>query len=242
MSYKKILFLFVTASVLFAPPVSSSYAYDIEEGIQAVEVQDLKKAHEIFLKLANEKCVDAMWLLAMMYYKGIGVLEDPKKAFIWFQNAAVLGDPDSINFIGFMYESGVGIDKNLDQARVWYEKAAEKGSVDAMCNLSILQMRMNNNTASYMWYKLAEYYKYEYSDDERKILQNTLFSLLQKKQLMAAKNRVDNWIRNHPDHNELIKKLSETGPTCHSVTIGEDVLATFSHKADPKHTSDSDIE
>ncbi len=242
MRYKIIWILLITAFVLFAPPVSSSCAYDIEEGIQAVKVQDLKKAHEIFLKLANEKCVDAMWLLAMMYYKGIGVLEDQKKAFNWFQNAAVLGDPDSINFIGFMYESGVGIDKNLVQARVWYEKAAEKGSVDAMCNLSILQMKMNNNTASYMWYKLAEYYKYEYSDDERKILQNTLRSLLQKKQLVDAKNQVDKWIRHHPDHNELIKKLNETGPMCHPAKIGENVLATSSHKAAPKHIPDSDIE
>ena len=217
------LILFLTAAV--------SPAYDIEEGIQAFQNHNLVKAHEIFLELANEECVDAMWLLGMMYYKGIGVPEDYKQAFTWFENASGLGDPDSMNFIGFMYESGIGVERDLDQASRWYEKAVENGSVEAMYNLSILNMKLKNDVSSYMWYKLAEHFKYECSDDERKIFRDKFRYFLKQEQVLAAQALADMWIHNHSGYADLLKRLRETGPVCSPSVSETKPLSLNSRKA-----------
>lgn len=217
-----IIFFFITLFFVSITSASSTIAYDIEEGIRAVKDQQLEKAHDIFLHLAKDDCVDAMWLLGMMYYRGIGVPEDAVMAFQWFENASGLGDPDSMNLVGLMYESGIGISRNLDQAMAWYEKAVENGSVDAMYNLCILNLKLKNNTASYMWYKLAEYYQYDCSEDEKKIIRDRFRSFLDKEQELAVQAHVELWIQKHSGYNDLIKRLSETGPMCYpSMTEAE---------------------
>ena len=230
MRYRFILYLAAISLVVFFTAAVSP-AHDIEDGIQAFQNHNLKKAHEIFLGLANEECMDAMWLLGMMYYKGIGVPEDYEQAFTWFENASGLGDPDSMNFIGYMYESGIGVERNLDQAVRWYEKAVESGSVEAMYNLSILNMKLKNDVSSYMWYKLAEHYKYECSDDERKVFRDKFRYFLRKDQIMAAQALADMWIQKHSGYNALLKRLRETGPVCYPFVSETEPLPQNSRKA-----------
>ena len=47
------------------------------------------------IELANQGVVDAEYMLATCYDKGIGIEQNSEKAFFWFERAANQGEMDS---------------------------------------------------------------------------------------------------------------------------------------------------
>jgi hypothetical protein len=76
-----------------------------------------------------------------------------------------------------------------------------------------------------MWYKLSEYYQYNCTEDERKIIRDKFHSLLDREQEVVVQARVELWIQKHSGYNDLIKKLSETGPKCYRSMTEADASA-----------------
>lgn len=90
-----------------------------------------------YFKMAAEKgVVKAQYLLGNCYYDGIGVAEDYKSAYEWYEKAAKSKHGDALNKIGLFYEHGIG-DRRKDgyQAYRYYKDSADKENPDGLYNL-----------------------------------------------------------------------------------------------------------
>ncbi len=61
--------------------------------------------------------------LACAYSCGHGVEKDLSKAVYWFEQAAELGDIDSMKHLSECYLYGIGTEKNKAKAEYWQKKA-----------------------------------------------------------------------------------------------------------------------
>ncbi|RHZ79855.1 hypothetical protein Glove_140g71 [Diversispora epigaea] len=75
--------------------------------------------------------------LADMYFDGIGVEKDTKKAFQIYNKLAFKGSLMSLNTVAYCYDDGLGVEKNEEKAFELYLKSAEKGNIPAQSNVSL---------------------------------------------------------------------------------------------------------
>ncbi len=74
----------------------------------------------------------------LLFYKGIGVDKDFKKAAQWFKQAARKGHARAQYNLGIMSYLGQGVPQNYAQAAVWFKKAGEQDHAAAQYNLGFL--------------------------------------------------------------------------------------------------------
>src|SRR4051812_292680 len=77
--------------------------------------------HRLFLsleKLAKDGNPEAQYDIGMMYNNGLGVSQDPAKAFEWFRKAADAGEPLASYKVGCYYAGQFGVvEMDLAKAR-----------------------------------------------------------------------------------------------------------------------------
>ena len=78
--------------------------------------------------------------LGECYMNGDGVAQDFKKAFFWFEKAAIGGDANAQSELGNCYGKGFGVEKNEKLAASWRLKAALQGNSYAQYNVAISLM------------------------------------------------------------------------------------------------------
>ena len=61
--------------------------------------------------------------------------KDYKKAFVWYEKAALQGHAHAQYCLAWLYDTGNGVAQDEHQAFVWYEKAALQGHARAQCAL-----------------------------------------------------------------------------------------------------------
>lgn len=88
-------------------------------------------------------------------------LENCKKAFKFYYEAALSGDPVAQNQIGFCYQYGIGENMDFSKAFEWYKKAADHNSVIALRNLGYCYMHslgvaLDKTTGFKLYLKSAE--------------------------------------------------------------------------------------
>ncbi len=74
----------------------------------------------------------------LLFYKGIGVDKDFKKAARWFKQAARKGHARAQYNLGIMSYLGQGVPQDYAQAAVWFKKAGEQDHAGAQYNLGFL--------------------------------------------------------------------------------------------------------
>ncbi len=74
----------------------------------------------------------------LLFYKGIGVDKDFKKAAQWFKQAARKGHARAQYNLGIMSYLGQGVPQDYAQAAVWFKKAGEQDHAAAQYNLGFL--------------------------------------------------------------------------------------------------------
>lgn len=108
---------------------------------------------------ANKGNSDALYQLALCYYKGQGVCKDEQEALKWYQRAAEQGHLKAQAALGFRYDKGSGVEINQEQAFLWHRKAAEQGLPIAQFNLGKCYEYgkgiTENAEAAYRWYRKA---------------------------------------------------------------------------------------
>jgi TPR repeat protein len=70
------------------------------------------------------------------YYRGLGVVQDSKKAAEWFYQSAKAGSAKGMRMLGRMYMEGNGVEQDRQVAVRWLAKAAEKGDLAAMVSVA----------------------------------------------------------------------------------------------------------
>lgn len=98
-----------------------------------------ERAFQLY-KTISEGCenIDAVFNLAMCYYRGIGTEKNVQEALKWFMNAAEQGDDQAMYNIAITYHDGKEVNRDMNEAKKWYMKAASKGNQRAIAELQKL--------------------------------------------------------------------------------------------------------
>ena len=107
----------------FLGPPSTAWA-DFQDGLHAYYRLDYRTALREWQPLAEQGDPEACYQLAILYYRGEGVLQDYAEAAKWFEMAANGGDPDAQYNLGLMYANAQGVSKDLVRAHLWFTLAA----------------------------------------------------------------------------------------------------------------------
>ena len=180
---------------------------------------DFAKARECFELLVNQNNPLALFNLALLYVKGLGVDKDYSKAKKYYEELAKLNDSKAIFNLGNLYFYGQGVKKDLEKAKEYYDKAEEleKPSfierdhrvsnifnyykpnkkneyIQTIPIIPIIFRKIDENKPRYIYYdgnKMKDYYDTDFeSDDEYAIdLENGLFFDEFKQKDCLLKNR-----------------------------------------------------
>jgi TPR repeat protein len=109
------------------------------KGLAAEKKRNYSEAVKHYQKAANLNHFQAKTNLGYLYFNGLGVQKNYKKAFYW--NKQVVDQaPDPIaNFnLGLAYLKGLGVDKNYQKAMSNYKIARKMGHVSAVNSLGYM--------------------------------------------------------------------------------------------------------
>ena len=76
----------------------------------------------------QENPAKAAALIAKIFDEGIGLPENPEKAFHWYRLAAEHGDLNAMTRLVFMYRDGRGVDKDPEQQAYWEQVISDRNN------------------------------------------------------------------------------------------------------------------
>ena len=85
-----------------------------------------RKAEEVKAR-AEKGDVKAQVELGRLYWRGLGLNQDFKKAASWYRKGAKMGNIDGQYYLASAYEIGKGVEQNTELALMWHSRAAEQG-------------------------------------------------------------------------------------------------------------------
>jgi uncharacterized protein len=154
-----------TLLLLLLLPLSHSFAGDFDKGFMAYEAGNYAAALNEFTSLAEQGEVRAQFLLAQMYRRAQGVIEDDKESVKWYRLAAEQGIVTAQNWLGFVYQNGNGVVKDDREAARWFRLASEQGLANAQNNLGFAYKNgdgvIQDNVYAHMWFNVAASSGYE---------------------------------------------------------------------------------
>ena len=140
MKTKSLTFLLaLTFLFLFS---GSVFGDDFQDARDAIDKEDYKTAHQIFLKLAKKGHVEAQFNLALIYDLGKGVPKNHKEAVKWYRLAAEQGLAEAQLNLGVNYGLGRGVPQDYVLAHMWHNLAGSNGNEIAIKMRNILAKEM----------------------------------------------------------------------------------------------------
>ncbi|RHZ89542.1 hypothetical protein Glove_13g41 [Diversispora epigaea] len=104
--------------------------------LAANEMINTSSSHILPLrKLYNINKEIGTFSIAFMYFEGLGVEKDTKKAFQIYYKLVDEGSNISLNAMAYCYDNGFGVEKNEEKAFELYLKSAGKGFLNAQLNV-----------------------------------------------------------------------------------------------------------
>ncbi len=147
----------VVVLVAFA---SVSVGGNLEDGIEAAESGDFKKAYKLYLFEAKRGNTSAQAKLGVLYAIGLGVPKDDKEAAKWYRMAALKGDAKAQNNLGIHCALGLGVPQDDREAAKWFSMAAKQGDAKSQLSLGIMydvgRGVSQNHVVAWAWYALAK--------------------------------------------------------------------------------------
>ena len=175
--------LFSTIVLVFP---NSPAANSLDDGIQAYEAGDYKKAFDKIKPLAEQGVVSEQMRIPPEFTdeemeslfdipqetqreKDIKSFQRQRKLF---SKAAEQGDADAQILLGITYYYGQGVTQDYAEAVKWYRKAAEQGNPYAQNHLGVMYERNKGVPQDYIeahkWYNLAASH---FPGDDQKLAQ-----------------------------------------------------------------------
>lgn len=119
-------------------------AEDFRLGLSAFNRAEYTESLRLWGPLAESGNPDAQAGVGYLYYHGLGVRQDYKRAADWFQRAAEQGQPDAQAFLGTLFYNGIGVRQSFVQAYKWCDLAQSNGAQQADPCREAAQQRMND--------------------------------------------------------------------------------------------------
>jgi hypothetical protein len=146
--------------VILVALASASVGGNLEDGIEAAESGDFKKAYKLYLSEARQGNTSAQAKLGVLYAIGLGVQKDVKEATKWYRMAAEKGDAKAQNNLGIHFAIGLGVPQDDREAAKWFSLAAKQGDAKSQLSLGIMydvgRGVSQNHVVAWAWYALAE--------------------------------------------------------------------------------------
>ncbi|MEM7474588.1 MAG: tetratricopeptide repeat protein [Planctomycetota bacterium] len=105
--------------------------YEAGEGL----AKDEKLAFQCYHDAAQAENVNGSYLTGLSLWTGMGVEENPERAFTYFQKAAAGGIALALQPLGTCFAGGFGVEPDEDKAIACYEKGAKLGDADCIAEL-----------------------------------------------------------------------------------------------------------
>jgi hypothetical protein len=112
-----------------------------EDAINYYKSYDYLPALYIFEELANEKNINATYMLGIMHYRGLGVLKNDKRALKYFEDVATDGHMLSQYNTGYLYYHGIGTKMNHKESVKWFEMSGLQGHLESQQLLGSIYFR-----------------------------------------------------------------------------------------------------
>ena len=108
---------------------------------------------------ARDGVTDVQAVLGNIYFYGIGVSRNKKKAHFWYLRAAYREHRGAQLIVGSMYAAGIGVRKDYEEAIRWFRHAAEQNNHKAQEILGYMYTNgigvQKNDTEAHRWIRLA---------------------------------------------------------------------------------------
>ena len=182
---------------------------NLELCVKAFITKDFTNAYPI---CKEEGSASAQYLLAQMYYHGLGVKEDDAEAAIWFRKAAKQGNVDAQYILGTMYINGEGVQKDGAEAAIWFRKAAKQGHAEAK---SLLTKMFNNDKGKwtsfddFMLWLLKATAQADDSDSQFELAEKYISGAGVEKNRYLAEKWLVNSILNDPKNKKSIELIEK---------------------------------
>ncbi len=119
------------------------------------KVARLPSAKEKKRPVKKDPTADQDHKRGLLFYKGIGVDKDFKKAGQWFRRAANKGHAGAQYLLGIMSYLGQGMEQDFAKAALWFQRAGKQDHAAAQYNLGFLYYEGKgvdkDNLQAYMW-------------------------------------------------------------------------------------------
>ena len=96
------------------------------------------EAYNKLLPLAKAGNGIAQNNIGLLYDKGLGIKQDYKKAFFWYEKSTKQGYSTAMSNLATLYQNGNGVKRNINIAIKLYEKATEQDNPLALNNLGYI--------------------------------------------------------------------------------------------------------
>ncbi|MBL3589473.1 MAG: SEL1-like repeat protein [gamma proteobacterium endosymbiont of Lamellibrachia anaximandri] len=150
---------FLIVTLLLLGFSTATQANLVEEGARLIEQGKTEQALQLFKKAASAGDSLGAYGLGVLYFQGIGVETDPKKATKWFSIAAENGHAPAQFNLGNAYLKGRGTKQDIDKAEYWWRKASTQGYSRAQFNLGSLLTSERSGQADHeegiAWFRAA---------------------------------------------------------------------------------------
>jgi uncharacterized protein len=147
---------FIFSIILVVICVTSLWAgQKVEEGYQALNKGDYATALSVFEPLAAQGDAGAQAGLASMYYEGVGVEKNAKKAVNLAREAAKKKHVIAQYILYYAYQSGNGVEQDGKKAFDWLSLSAESGYPPAQLTIAQVYFYDKDYYRSLTWAQLA---------------------------------------------------------------------------------------
>ena len=114
------------------------------------------EAFRLMLHAAEAGHAAAQHNTGLSYLHGLGVKQDNRQAFDWFEKAARQDLPDAQSELAMLYYLGKGVEKNITAAQNLWHLAAAQNDEYAQFNLASLLLELGRKQQAIDWFKKAE--------------------------------------------------------------------------------------
>lgn len=182
------------ALLLLAILSTSTLQADYEDGVNAAQAGDYATALKEFTAAAEAGLDLAQYNLAILYFTGQGVEQNPAEALRWTKAAAEQGHLNAQFNLGALYYTGSGTAVDLEQALHWYDQAAGAQHGGAQYNLATMY-ELGEGTEvdpvrAHFWASASQYN--EFPDAPALIAR--LAAAMTPEQLSAARQAFAHWM------------------------------------------------
>ncbi len=131
---------------------TAQYYLAIRRFLDTTENSYKKEAIKWLRKSANNGYKKAENSMGIAYKKGMGVTQDYKEAFKWFEKSAEIkyvggvkeyGNAEAQNNLGLMYTDGLGVERDSEKAYFWFSLSGRQGNVLAQKNARLIEKKIN---------------------------------------------------------------------------------------------------